>query len=89
MLEYAKSWFLIDLISVIPFDVILMYGSVNKITRFARIGKLYKIIKMLRMIRMLKIVQVRNRFTKNLSEMLQIGAGFERLIYLVLIFFVL
>jgi hypothetical protein len=66
-----------------------MTGGVNRIARFSRIGRLYKIIKMTRMIRILKIVQVRNRFVKNLTEMLQIGVGFERLIFLSLILLVL
>ena len=88
-MSYLFSWFLVDLISVIPFDIVLMTGSVNRIARFTRIGKLYKMIRMTRMVRLLKIVQVRNKFVKNLSEILQIGIGFERLMFLALIFFVL
>ena len=41
--EYLKTWFFIDLISVIPFDLILMINGANKIARFTRIGKFYKI----------------------------------------------
>jgi hypothetical protein len=80
---------MVDFISVIPFDLVLMTGNVNRIARFTRIGKLYKLIRMTRMVRLLKIVQVRNKFVKNLSEILQIGIGFERLMFLSLIFFVL
>lgn len=72
-----------------PFDLMLMTGSVNRIARFTRIGKLYKMIRMTRMVRLLKIVQVKNKFVKNLSEILQIGIGVERLLFLALIFFVL
>ena len=66
-----------------------MSGNVNRIARFTRIGKLYKLIRMTRMVRLLKIVQVKNKFVKNLSEILRIGIGFERLMFLGLIFFVL
>lgn len=69
-MNYLKSWFLIDLISIIPFDIILMYGSINRIARFSRIGKLYKIIRMTKMVRLLKIAKVRNKLVKNLTEAL-------------------
>jgi hypothetical protein len=81
---------MIDIISVIPFDMILMTtSSFNRVARFARIGKLYKIIKLTRMVRVLKIVQIKNKFVKNLTEKLQISIGYERLIFLGLCFFVL
>jgi hypothetical protein len=57
--------------------------------RFARIWKLYKIIKMARMVRMLKIVKERNKMVKYLNEILKIGVGFERLLFMMLIFLVL
>jgi hypothetical protein len=56
-MEYICGWFFIDLISVIPFDVIFATsGSFNRVARFTRIGKLYKIIRLSKMIRILKIV---------------------------------
>lgn len=67
----------------------LINGSFNRIARFTRIGKLYKMIRMTRMVRLLKIVQVKNKFVKNLSEILQISVGMERLMFLSLMFFVL
>jgi len=79
----------IDLVAVIPFDLILMTGSFNKIARFARIGKLYRFIRFLKMIRVLKVVQVRNTFIKKFTERLKVGIGVERLIFLLVLFFVL
>ncbi len=84
-----KSWFFVDVISIVPFDVIFMYGSFGKMSRIARIGKLYKIIRMARMVRMLKIVKERNKLVKYLNEILRIGVGFERLMFMMLIFMVL
>lgn len=84
-----KSWFFVDVISIVPFDVIFMYGSFGKMTRIARIGKLYKIIRMARMVRMLKIIKERNKLVKYLNEILRIGVGFERLMFMMLIFMVL
>lgn len=66
-----------------------MYGNVNRIARFTRIGKFYKIIRMTKMVRLLKIAKVRNKLVKNLSEVLRIGVGFERLLFLMVIFLVM
>lgn len=87
--EYFQSWFVIDLATVIPFDLILLIDNYNKLARVARIGKLYKIIRMTRMVRMLKIVKERNKLVKYMSEILKIGVGFERLLFMMLIFLVL
>ena len=88
-MEYIKTWFFIDLVSVIPFDLILMVQGANKLARFTRIGKFYKILRMIKMVRLLKVARVRNNIVKNLSEALKIGVGFERLLLLFIIFIVL
>lgn len=87
--DYMQSWFFIDIVSIIPFDLIFMFGNFNRLARVARIGKLYKIIRMTRMVRMLKIVKERNKLAKYLNEILKIGVGFERLMFMMLIFLVL
>ena len=66
-----------------------MYGSFGKVARFSRIGKLYKIIRMTKMVRLLKIAKVRNKLVKNMTEAFKIGVGFERMLFLVLIFILL
>jgi len=86
---YMKSWLLVDIVSIIPFDIIFLVSRYNGVTRIARIGKLYKIIRMTRMVRMLKIVKERNKLVRYLNELLKIGVGFERLIFMMLIFLVL
>ena len=80
---------MVDIISIIPFDIIFMYGQFGRMSRIARIGKLYKIIRMARMVRMLKIVKERNKLMKHINEILKIGVGFERLMFMMLIFMVL
>ena len=57
--------------------------------RFLRFPKLYKLIKMTRLVRMLKIMKERNKLVKYLGEILRIGVGFERLLFFILIFFIL
>ena len=88
--KYLSTWFPVDIISVIPFDLMFaMMGNLNKVARFSRIGKMYKLIRMLKIIRLVKIIKVNNKLARHLSDMLKIGAGTERLVYVVLSLFVL
>ena len=64
-MDYVKGWFIIDLISVIPFDLIFASANVNRITRFSRLGRISKIIRMIKMVRLLKIAKVHSKLMKN------------------------
>ena len=88
-MKYVTSWFLFDVSSVIPFDVFFTYGDINKITRFSRIGKIHKLIRMAKIVRLIKFVKVNNKLVKHMAEILKIGAGTERLMYLLFTFFIL
>lgn len=61
----------------------------NRVVRFARIGKLFKIIRMMRLVRLLKIIKERNNLGKYMTEMLRIGLGLERFIFMLIIYLVL
>lgn len=64
-------------------------ASYNRIVRLARIGKLYKIIRMMRIVRILKIIKERNNLGKYMTELLKVGLGFERFIFMMVIYVVL
>lgn len=56
--NYLKSWFVIDFLSIFPFDLVLEgNGNFNNLVRVARIGKMYKVIRLLRLIKILKLVK--------------------------------
>jgi hypothetical protein len=88
-MDYVKGWFFIDLISVIPFDLIFSYSNVNRITRFSRLGRISKIVRMIKMVRLLKIAKVHSKLMKNFQQVVQIAGGLERLVFLLLIFLIL
>lgn len=88
-MKYVMTWFFVDLTSVIPFDLLFQNAGVNKIARFSRKGKLYKLIRMTKIARFIKIIRIKNKLVKHLAEMLKIGTGTERLVYLLLTFIVL
>jgi len=57
-LTYLKGWFLIDIMAILPFDMIISASSKNvKMVRIARIGRFYKLIKLTRLLRVLKLVK--------------------------------
>ena len=78
---YVKFWFWLDLISIIPFDLILVHanGDFGNMAKFTRVGKLYKMIRMLRMVKMIRIFKDRKKIISNLDHILKANAGFERL----------
>ena len=76
--------------AIIPFDFILSsQNNMNKLARITKLGKLYKVVKMTRLIRTLKIIKEKNKLVTYLSELLKIGIGVERLIFVLAIFIIL
>ena len=70
---YLKSWFLIDLLAILPFELIRRGGGgsgMNDVVRLARIGRLYKLIKLTKLMRVFKIVKDRSKFLKYVQDML-------------------
>ena len=66
---YVKGWFFIDLMAVVPFELLIQLFIVqdgeggennmdyNKFIRMSRMSKLYKLIKITRLIRLLKLMK--------------------------------
>ena len=56
--DYIRTWFFIDLVAIIPFDLFFMNSSktdINKIARITRIGRLYKLVKLMKLVRIIKV----------------------------------
>ena len=70
---YLRSWFLIDILAIIPFDVIIMAtvsgggegggnsANLNKMIRVVRIGRMYKLIKLTKLLRIVKVVKEKSK----------------------------
>jgi hypothetical protein len=92
---YIKSWFFIDLISVLPISY--FYSSsgnaakFNNLTRFGKIPRLYRIVRLTKLMRMLRLIKRGgvNRLTKFFMEKLKINANIERLIFFIIGFIML
>jgi hypothetical protein len=86
---YLRTWFVIDFVSVIPFDLMLSYGDLNNIARVSRIGKIYRLIKISKLARLLKSVKVRSKMSKFMTESLKISFGLERMMLMLITFVIL
>ena len=77
------GWFAIDLISILPFDLMVTAGSgqdnVNQFARFSKVSKLYKLIKITRLFRFLKLMKKGNKVTNKISNAPQ----YERLMFFI------
>lgn len=58
--------------------------SMNGIVRIARIGRMYKLIKLTRLIRIVKIFKSKGSLFKKAKGRLNLGDGFERLVFFML-----
>lgn len=57
--NYLKTWFFIDIMSVIPFDAMIKVEdeSSQSFIRVTRLGKVYKIVRLLRLFKLLKLLK--------------------------------
>ena len=65
-------------------DALYDTGNANKLARFSRLGKVYKLIRMTKLTRLIKIMKVKNNVLKQFVDLLKIGAGFERIVFLLI-----
>lgn len=83
--EYIKGWFFIDVISILPIEMILKADAVkyNEMLRIARIGRIYKVVKLIRLVRVIKLASAKNKFAQILVKLFSISGSVGRiLIYL-------
>jgi hypothetical protein len=78
-MNYVKTWLFLDIISVLPLDLMASYGGTNRFTRMSRIGKLYRIIRLTKMVRLLKLMSHRNHIVKIINTALKFSIALERL----------
>ena len=60
--DYLNFWFWVDLIAILPFDLIFSAGGTAQLIRFLRLGRIAKILKLLKLMRLLRI-QKTNSFS--------------------------
>lgn len=87
--KYIKTWFFIDLLSSIPFqlfEVGLDMQKYNKLVRLMRLPRLYKLLRLARLIKMLRVKSSKERF---LLRVLRINRGTINMLKFISIYVVL
>ena len=75
-MTYIRGWFFIDLLSIMPFDILMKLtsesgegsGKVSGIVRITKISKLYKLVKITRLIRLIKILKNKKKIAKKMKD---------------------
>ena len=81
-LHYLKGWFAIDLISILPFQLIELAtesnqsSSYNKLLRLARLPRLYKLLRIFKCVRIMR----GRSGCKKLMQCLKIKEGMKRIL---------
>ena len=87
--KYLKSWFIVDIISVLPISYIFnASGRFSGLTKISKLPKLYRLVKLTKLLRITKMSSKGNlnKVTKFFMEKLKINANVERLFFFVLTF---
>ena len=76
--QYFFGWFVLDVIAILPFELMVNNGSSAGLVRLARIGRINKIFKLMKLIRLMRLSQSSslNALT-SLQEFLKIPNGFR------------
>ncbi|GMH39840.1 LOW QUALITY PROTEIN: hypothetical protein BSKO_07744 [Bryopsis sp. KO-2023] len=79
MRNYCKTWFGIDVVSVMPWDLVLSSKKLGflQLVKAARIIKLMKIVKLLKMVKLLRVIKVPTAFE---SIEVKFGRAFVRMV---------
>ena len=92
-LNYFKGWFLIDFLSIIPFELMTAIveeddgpnsAKINQIVRITRVSKLYKLAKVVKLLRLFKWVKRRREITQKVMAIVRTGAAIDRVVFFVM-----
>ncbi|CAG9325936.1 unnamed protein product [Blepharisma stoltei] len=75
--NYIKSWFIIDVISFIPFDL-LSGSSSTGISNLVKVSRLYKIFRLFRLVKMMRFAKSK-AFFEEFVDKLKLSSGMVRM----------
>lgn len=74
--KYLKSWFVLDLLSILPLDYFLRSSDEASLVKLSQINKLAKLF---RMVRLFKLLKQSSKLLSYIKDFLKVSPGFERL----------
>lgn len=76
---YILTWFVIDVVAIIPFNLLFEWVDFSSLLRFSKIARVGKLFKMMRLMRLLKIFKERDKMAGYLNEFFKFNDAMERL----------
>lgn len=70
---YLKFWFWVDVLSVLPFELMFNRGHMVSLVRLSRLPKLYRLVKITKMIRSVKAGRSQNNLWTQLYNLMQLS----------------
>lgn len=86
---YLKTWFFVDIISVLPVSEFLQTSDFGNLARITRLPKLYRLIRLIKLMRLLKVIKERNSISRYLQEVLKLSIAIERLTFFAFMYMIL
>jgi hypothetical protein len=75
--SYGKSWFVIDVLAIFPFEKMQGTSSgtndltaSNDMVRLVKLGRLYKVLRLIKLVRLLKLGKSQNNFFSQVKAVL-------------------
>ena len=89
--NYLQSWFLFDVLSILPIDYIIVQSqsNFNSLFRFGRFAKIYKIVRLFRMAKVFRLLKKNQSLIHRVTEKMRVNHAMERLLtfcFFILIF---
>ena len=86
--NYIKTWFVIDLVAVLPFEFLIKnyvaqtemgtgFEGLSKITKIARF---YRVLKLFRLVKLSKLAKEKAKLRNTMQSKMHISVAFERLL---------
>lgn len=71
--NYFQFWFIIDFLSIFPFEQIIDSGNALVLVRISRLPRLYRLVKITRMFRGMKATRSQNNIWARLHDFLKLS----------------
>lgn len=78
--EYLRGWFLIDVLAILPIQLVFETARLSSLGKLARLSRIYKVFKTVKIIRLMKFVKARNEFSRFCNRLFRITVQKERLL---------
>ena len=87
-IRYLKSWFFLDVISIIPFGSFIDNQN-SKSFGPNKIVKMYRLLKMTNMSRIFRVINSKALLFRRLGSLIHLESGTKRLLFLTLVLLLL